>query len=198
MNPAEALREFVARRLSDAAGQIFSLFLPTLVQYQETLQSQQRLVESSWRESSQPPRTGERQERTAGGKGVRGPSAHSVSNSKRQQDKLIVGHFFFCNFWNKNLKNMSWVVLGFFCLCFFNILHLWLKYSFSATCPKYLSFLFKCSMFARCSLWAGNKTIKVCIGPSVRKITGLSGRLGVGQEFLQWSFKVTFIWKETK
>ena len=66
MNPAEALREFVARRLSDAAGQIFSLFLPTLVQYQETMLTQQRLVESSWRESTKPPRTGERQERTAG------------------------------------------------------------------------------------------------------------------------------------
>ena len=61
MNPAQAWREFVGRRLSDAAGEIFSLFLPTLVQYQETLQTQQRLLERP-----RPPRTGERQERTAG------------------------------------------------------------------------------------------------------------------------------------
>ena len=63
MSPVEAVREFVSRRLSAAAGEIFSVFLPTLVQYQEKIQTQQRLLQTSRRETTTAQRTGERERR---------------------------------------------------------------------------------------------------------------------------------------
>ncbi|XP_029974663.1 zinc finger protein 554-like [Salarias fasciatus] len=47
MSSAQALREFINQRLTAAAGEIFTAFQQTVVQYEEEIERQRRLLESS-------------------------------------------------------------------------------------------------------------------------------------------------------
>ena len=49
MSSAEALREFVKQRLTAAGDEIFALFTTTIVEYEEEVGRQRRLLEMVWR-----------------------------------------------------------------------------------------------------------------------------------------------------
>ncbi|XP_029974660.1 zinc finger protein 771-like [Salarias fasciatus] len=62
MSSVQALREFITERLTAAAGEIFTVFQQTIVQYEEEIDRQRRLLETSWKPKIKPLLTGKSQQ----------------------------------------------------------------------------------------------------------------------------------------
>ena len=58
MSSVEALREFIKQRLTAAAGEIFTVFQQTMVQYEEEIDQQRRLLQINWKPQIKLHRTG--------------------------------------------------------------------------------------------------------------------------------------------
>lgn len=58
MSSVEYLREFVNRRLTAAAEEIFGVFQKTIVEYEEEINRQRRLLDVVWKSEMQLPATG--------------------------------------------------------------------------------------------------------------------------------------------
>ncbi|XP_029974649.1 zinc finger protein 436-like [Salarias fasciatus] len=56
VSSVQALREFISQRLTAAAGEIFTVVERTVVQYEEEIDRQRRLLESSWKPEIRPQR----------------------------------------------------------------------------------------------------------------------------------------------
>lgn len=58
MSSVEYLREFVNRRLTAAAEEIFGVFQKTIVEYEEEINRQRRLLDVVWKSEMRLPATG--------------------------------------------------------------------------------------------------------------------------------------------
>ena len=58
MSSVQSLREFISQRLTAAAAEIFTEFEKTIVQYEEEIDRQRRLLDVTWRPQIKLHRTG--------------------------------------------------------------------------------------------------------------------------------------------
>lgn len=58
MSSVEYLREFVSRRLTAAAEEIFGVFQKTIVEYEEEIKRQRRLLDDVWKSEMKLPGAG--------------------------------------------------------------------------------------------------------------------------------------------
>ncbi|XP_029974639.1 zinc finger and SCAN domain-containing protein 2-like isoform X2 [Salarias fasciatus] len=95
MSSVQALREFINQRLTAAAGEIFTVFHQTIVQYEEEIDRQCKLLDISWKPQIKFHKTGQSWEMLLRGRRQESPEQHigaQKTSSSMEQDEHEAPH----------------------------------------------------------------------------------------------------------